>query len=165
MASLCSFSVVCAACSYRLELPSGLATCTVSGLSQQVEVMCSSLLMKIETFWWLRFGLIGSIRWYFHWDFIDVIYEIPCGVQGAALKPVGTAVAVCCSDIIVSVEIVLRLTCFCREWCEWYGLNIIWWSMCNICATCKLQVNTSGLRLFHYCIMICVSTCDAWPLM
>jgi hypothetical protein len=69
---------------------------------------------------------------------------------------------VCCSDIIVSVKIILRLTYFCREWCEWYDINIIWWSVCNICATCELHVNTTGLMLFHYCITICVSTCDAW---
>jgi hypothetical protein len=37
-------------CPYKLESPSGLAACTVSGLSQQAEVMCSILPMKIETF-------------------------------------------------------------------------------------------------------------------
>jgi hypothetical protein len=152
MASSRSFFIVCAACPYRLESPSGLATCTVSGLSQQAEVMCRSFLMKIETFWWLRFGLIESIWWDFHRDFVDAIYEIPCGV------------VVCCSDIIVSVVIVLHLTYFCREWCEWYGLNIIWWSMCNICATCELLVNTTRLRLFLYCITTYVSTCDDWSL-
>jgi hypothetical protein len=87
MASSHSFSIVCVTCPYWLESPSGLAACTISRLSQQTEVMCSSLLMKIDTFWCLRFGLIGSI-W---WDFIDVIYEIPCSVQGAALKPVGAS--------------------------------------------------------------------------
>jgi hypothetical protein len=151
MASSHYFSIVCVACPYRLESPSGLAACTISGLSQQAEVMCNSLLMKIETFWWLIFGLIRSIGWDFHRDFVDVIYEIPCGV--------------CCSDIIVLVEIILCLTYFYREWCEWYGLNIMWWSMCNICTTCELQVNTTRLRLFYYCIMTCVSTCDAWSLM
>jgi hypothetical protein len=158
MASSRSFSIVCVAYPYRLESPSGLAACTVSGLSQHVEVMCSRLLMKIETLWWLRFGLIGSIRWVFHRDFVDVIYEISCGVNI-------TTVAVYCSDIIVSVEIILHLTCFCRECCEWYGLNIMRWSVCSICATCELQVNTTGLRLFYYCITTCVSTCDAWSLM
>jgi hypothetical protein len=151
MASSCSFFVVCVACPYWLESPSGLAARTVSGLSHQAEVMCNSLLMKIETFWWLRFGLIGSIQWDFHRDFVDVIYEIPCGV--------------CCSEIIVSVEIILHLPCFYREWYEWYSLNIMRWFVCNICATCELQVNTTGLRLFDYCITTCVSTCDAWSLM
>jgi hypothetical protein len=137
MASSRSFPVVCVAYPYRLESPLGLAACTVSGLSQQGEIMCSSLLMKIETFWWLRFWLIGSIQWHFHRDFVDAIYEILCGVQGAALKPAG-GVGVCCSDIIVLVEIVLRPTYFCIEWYEWYGLNIIRWSVCNICAIREL---------------------------
>jgi hypothetical protein len=30
------------------------------------------------------------------------------------------------------------------------------------CVTCESQVETTGLRLSHYCIMACVSTCDAW---
>jgi hypothetical protein len=38
MASLCSSSVVCVTCPYRLESPSGLAACMVSELSQQAEV-------------------------------------------------------------------------------------------------------------------------------
>jgi hypothetical protein len=169
MASLCSFSVVCTTCTYWLESPLGLAACTVSEFSQWAEVMCSSLLMKIETFWRLRFGLIGSIGW----DFIDVIYEIPCGVCCCCLRWFSlrfyrldhSVVAVYCSDIIVSIEFVLCLTCFCREWCEWYDLNIMWWYVCNICATCVLQDNTTGLRLFHYCITTCVPTYDGWSLM
>jgi hypothetical protein len=35
----------------------------------------------------------------------------------------------------------------------------------DMCVTfvhaCMLQSNTNGLRLFHYCITTCVSTCDA----
>jgi hypothetical protein len=89
------FSVVCVACPYRPESPSGLVACMVSGLSQHAEVRCNNLLMKIETFWWLRFGLIWSIRWDFHWDFIDEIYEIPCGVQGTTI---------CCSGLLVSLR-------------------------------------------------------------
>jgi hypothetical protein len=88
-------------CPYRLESPSGLVACTVSGLSQRAEVMCSNLLMKIETLWWLRFGLIWSIRWDFHWDFIYVIYEIPCSVPGAALK---LTVAIYYSGLVVSLR-------------------------------------------------------------
>jgi hypothetical protein len=71
-------------------------------------------------------------------------------------------IAVCCSDIQVLIENVLHLNCFYREWCEWYDLYGMWWSVCNICATCVLQVNTTGLRLFHYCITTYVSTCDTW---
>jgi hypothetical protein len=105
MASLHSFSVVCMACPYRLESPLRLATCMISGLSQHLEVTCSSILMKIEIFWWLRFGLIVSIRWDFHWDYRDVIYEIPCGVQGAALKSVGpTVIDIYCSGLIVPLQ-------------------------------------------------------------
>jgi hypothetical protein len=78
MASSRSFSVVCVTCPYWLESPFGLDACMVSGLSQQAEVICSNLPIKIEIFWWLRFGLIWSIQWDFYWDFIDVIYKIPC---------------------------------------------------------------------------------------
>jgi hypothetical protein len=40
-----------------------------------------------------------------------------------------------------------------------YGIASL--SCDDLCATCMLQVNTTGLRLFHYCIMTYVSTCDA----
>jgi hypothetical protein len=61
-----------------------------------------------------------------------VIYVIPCGVQGA--------VAVCCSDIIVLVEIILCLTCFVEN--DVNGMASI--SCDNMCVTfvqsvcCKL---------------------------
>jgi hypothetical protein len=45
-----SFSVVRETCLYRLESPSGLIVCIISRLSQQIEVMCRDLLMKIEAF-------------------------------------------------------------------------------------------------------------------
>ena len=60
-----------------------------------------------------------------------------------------------------TVEYVLCLTCFCRVWCEWYGLNIMWWSVCNDFCDMRVPVTTTGMRLFHYCITACVSTCDA----
>jgi hypothetical protein len=62
MACSCSFSVVFMTCPDWLESPSGLDAYTVSGLSQQAGVMCSNLLIKVETFSWLRFGLIGLVR-------------------------------------------------------------------------------------------------------
>jgi hypothetical protein len=55
--SLCSLSVMCATCLYQLESPSGLTVHIVSGLSQQIKVIHSDLLLineidlvKIEAF-------------------------------------------------------------------------------------------------------------------
>jgi len=72
-----------------------------------------------------------------------------------------------CSMLIVAfhtpmVEYVLRLTCFAG-----YDVNgmasISCDDVCVIsCVTCVSTVKTTGLRLSHYCITACVSTCDAW---
>jgi branched-subunit amino acid transport protein len=43
--SSCSLSVMCATCLYRLESPLGLTMHIVSRLSQQIEVICSDLLL------------------------------------------------------------------------------------------------------------------------
>jgi hypothetical protein len=86
MANSHFFSAVCTTCPYRLESPSRLVACMISGLSQHAEVICSSLLMKIETFRWLRFGLIGSIRCDFRRDFVDAIYEIPPLLSAVAIS-------------------------------------------------------------------------------
>jgi hypothetical protein len=48
-----------------------------------------------------------------------------CNMSLPAGITIGAVIAVYCSDIIVSIEIILRLTCFCREWCEWYDLNVM----------------------------------------
>jgi hypothetical protein len=48
-----------------------------------------------------------------------------CNMSLPAGITIGAVIAVYYSDIIVSVEIILRLTCFCREWCEWYDLNVM----------------------------------------
>jgi hypothetical protein len=55
--SSCYFSVMCATCLYRLKSPSRLTVHIVSRLSQQIEVICSDLLLingidlvKIEQF-------------------------------------------------------------------------------------------------------------------
>ena len=57
------------------------------------------------------------------------------------------------------VECVLRLTCFCREWCEWYGIDVYVMYVC-FDGLCVVLI-TAGLRLFFNCITTCVSTCDA----
>jgi hypothetical protein len=55
--SSCSLSIMCATCLYWLESSSGLTVHIVSRLSQQIEVICSDLLLiividlvKIEVF-------------------------------------------------------------------------------------------------------------------
>jgi hypothetical protein len=152
--SSCLLSVMCATCLYQLESPSRLTVHIVDWANSSkpyIPIFSWSMGLiewKLRHFEWLRVGLISSMQWNFH----------RCDLW----NPI---VAVCYSDIIVSIEIVLCLTYFCREWCEWYVLNVIWWSVSNICATYMLHVNTTGLRLFHYCITTYVSTCDAWSLM
>jgi hypothetical protein len=43
--SSCSLSIMCATCLYRPESQSGLTMHIVSRLSQQIEVICSDLLL------------------------------------------------------------------------------------------------------------------------
>jgi hypothetical protein len=44
--SSCSLSIMCATCLYQLESPSALTVHIVSRLSQQIEVICSDLLLS-----------------------------------------------------------------------------------------------------------------------
>jgi hypothetical protein len=115
----------------------GLTVCIFSRLNQQIEVMCRCDLLrckgctikwKLRHYEWLRFGVMRSLRWDFQRDSIDAICVILWGFQGAALRP---AVASFYSGFLSApaFEHVVRLTCFCRVWCEWYGLNIMWWCM------------------------------------
>jgi hypothetical protein len=69
--SLCSLSVMCATCLYRLESPLGLTMHIVSMLSQHIKVICSDLFMingidlvKIEAFYmaWIWVDLINPMK-------------------------------------------------------------------------------------------------------
>jgi hypothetical protein len=80
--SSCSLSVMCATCLYQLESPSGLTVDIVSRLSQQIKVICRDLL------------LINGI------DLVKI--------DAFLMARIGTVVVVCCTNIIVSVEIILR---------------------------------------------------------
>jgi hypothetical protein len=93
----------------------GLTVCLFSRLNQQIEVMCRCDLLrckgctikwKLSHYEWLRFGVMRSLRWDFQRD------SFYSGFLSTLL-----------------LEHVVRLTCFCRVWCEWYGLNIMWWCM------------------------------------
>jgi hypothetical protein len=64
-------SLLCVQLVYRLESPSGLAVHIVSRLSQQIEIICSDLLLinvidlvKIEAFWMAQIwvDLINPMR-------------------------------------------------------------------------------------------------------
>jgi hypothetical protein len=99
----------------------GLTMCIFSRLNQQIEVMCRCDLLRCKgcTIKWklrhyesLGLEVMWSLRWDFHRDSID-----------------GTAVASLYSSFLSAplLEHVVRLTCFCRVWCEWYILNIMWW--------------------------------------
>ena len=60
------------------------------------------------------------------------------------------------------VEYVLCLTYFCKVWYEWYGLNIMWWSVCNkfcdqrvTCQHNRVEVVPflyNGLRVDMWCL-------------
>jgi hypothetical protein len=104
----------------------GLSVCIFSRLNQQIEVMCICDLLrckgctikwKLRHYEWLRFGVMRSLWWDFQRDSIDVICV--------------SAVASFYSGFLSAplLEHVVHLTCFCRVWCEWYGLNIMWWCM------------------------------------
>ena len=119
----------------------GLTVCIVSRLNQQIEVMCrcSLLKWKLRHYEWLGFVVMRSLWWDFHKDSIDAICVISWGFQGAALRPAGGGSPLDppppllsrCSGFLSAtlVEHVVHLTCFCTVWCEWYGLNVMWWCM------------------------------------
>ena len=138
-------------CPYRLESPSGLTVCIVSRLNQQIKVMCRCSLLKCKV---CTVKVIDLVK-------IEALWM--ARIWGDAMHYEGPPLLSCCSGFpsATLVEHVVRLTCFCRVWCEWYGLNIMWWSVCNDFCDLHVTVTTTGLRLSHYCIMACVSTCDA----
>ena len=121
--SLCSFSVMHTTCPYRLESPSGLTVCIVSRLNQQIKVMCRCSLLKckvctvkvidlvkIEALWMAR--IWGDAITLMIFSLGPPLLSRYSGFLSATL-----------------VEHVVRLTCFFRVWCEWYGLNVLWWCM------------------------------------
>ena len=141
----------------------GLTVCIVSRLNQQIEVMCRCSLLKckvctvnvidlvkIEALWMARIWGDAITLMRFHRDSIDAICVIPWGFQGAALRPAGggSPLDPPPTDRLAGpslfpryigflsatlVEHVVRLTCFCRVWCEWYGLNVMWWFVWPAC--------------------------------
>jgi hypothetical protein len=120
----------------------GLNVCIFSRLNQPIEVMCRCDLLrckgctikwKLRHYEWLRFGVMRSLWWDFQRDSIGVIYVIvwDLGWWDHSGEILGTVVASFNSGFlsVPLLEHVVRLTCFCRVWCEWYGLNILWWCM------------------------------------
>jgi hypothetical protein len=131
--------------------------------SCSLSVMCAIGLYRLESPLGLTVHIVSRLS-----QQIEVMcsnFLLINAIDQVKIEVFWLAIDVCYRDIIVLIEIFLCLTCFCREQCECYNLNIMWWSVCNICATCLLQVNATGLRLFHYYIITFMSTCDAWSLM